>query len=393
MTEQSGASRPQLVSGVRAAGAAGEAMAAAGPAVVARLARLPKADLHLHLETAMRWTTLATLRARAGEALPSRPVAGVLEDFEPVRAAVAGVLRAPERWARLADEVLSDYLAQGVVHLEPSFVARNYRGAFPSDEHCWMHVLETFGAAAERHGVSMGFMAAVDRVRDTPESALELARLAVRLRPYGMTSFGLHSQEMGYPGDRFAAAFRAAKDGGLLVTPHAGEFAGPASLREALDTLGADRIQHGVRAGEDADLLARLAEERVCLDVCPTSNVVLGVVPSIGAHPLPHLMRAGVPCSLAADDPIWFDTSILGEYVRCAVELGLDDAGLAALAQASITYSAAPPAVKDAASDAVADWLAASPEGQVGHGAQRRDGSADQPSVAAGLEARTSDIT
>lgn len=326
-----------------------------------RIAELPKADLHLHLEAAMRWSTLATQCAHAGVPVPALPTTGALEDFEEIRAAVIAVLRSPLRWSELAEEIMSDYAAQGVVHLEPSFVARNYRDVFATDEHCWMYVLEVFGAAAQRYGISLTFMAAVDRVRDTAETALELALLAVKLQPYGVSSFGLHSQEKGYRGERFAAAFRVAKQNGLLITPHAGESAGPESVREAIDVLQADRVQHGVTAAEDPELLARLADEQICLDVCPSSNVVLGVSRSLAGHQLPHLLRAGVPCSLAADDPIWFNTSIAEEYRRCVVDLGLGDDDLAALARASIVHSAAPQHVKDSAVQGVVQWLKSAP--------------------------------
>ena len=126
--------------------------------------------------------------------------------------------------------------------------------------------------------------------------------------------FGLANDETGWPPEPFAAAFAIARDAGLFSVPHAGELAGPASVVGALDALGAHRIQHGVRAVEDRELVRRLADSGVCLDVCPSSNVMLSVVPAIEAHPCPTCLRAGVRCSLNADDPLLFGPNLLDEY-------------------------------------------------------------------------------
>jgi adenosine deaminase len=145
----------------------------------------------------------------------------------------------------------------------------------------------------------------------------------------------------------------------LLAVPHAGEHGGAASVRSALDDLGADRILHGVQAVDDPSLVARLAAAGTCLDVCPTSNVLLSVVPSYAQHPLAALLAAGVRCSLGADDPLLFATSLLGEYEHARHDLGLDDAALAAIARTSIEASAAPPARRAAALAGVDAWFSA----------------------------------
>jgi adenosine deaminase len=144
-----------------------------------------------------------------------------------------------------------------------------------------------------------------------------------------------------------------------LSTPHAGELAGPDSVRGALDALGADRIQHGVRAVEDPDLVKRLADENICCDVCPTSNVLLSVCASIGEHPLGALLDAGVPCSVNADDPLLFGPHLLEEYELCRNQLGFDDERMAAIALTSIDHSGAPEDLKQQARPAIAEWLAA----------------------------------
>ena len=151
-----------------------------------------------------------------------------------------------------------------------------------------------------------------------------------------------------------------ARDAGLLSCPHAGELDGPASVWRALDALDADRIQHGVRAIEDPALLARLAADEVCLDVCPTSNVCLKVVPSIEEHPLPQLLDAGIRCSLNGDDPLFFGASLLEEYELCRERLGLSDEQLATIARSSIDASGAPAGLKADARAGIDAWLATS---------------------------------
>ena len=156
----------------------------------------------------------------------------------------------------------------------------------------------------------------------------------------------------------FARAFAIATEGGLIAAPHAGEHRGPEAVRSALDVLGANRIQHGVRAIEDDALVARLADQPVCLDVCPTSNVALSVVPDLAHHPLPVLLERGVACSINADDPLLFGVDLLHEYEVARDVLHLDTAALARCARASIEHSGAPTALKARTSRSIDTWLA-----------------------------------
>ena len=159
----------------------------------------------------------------------------------------------------------------------------------------------------------VGLMVSANRVYP-PADAVALAHLAAHHAGRGVVAFGLADDEMRGPPEPFAAAFAIARTAGLISAPHAGEHGGPDSVRGALDTLAARRIQHGVRAAEDPALLERLAAEEVCLDVCPTSNVQLRVVSSYTEHPLRKLLDAGVQVSLNADDPLFFGSGVLGEY-------------------------------------------------------------------------------
>ena len=187
---------------------------------------------------------------------------------------------------------------------------------------------------------------------------LGLARFAARHAGRGVHAFGLAGDEAVFPTEPFAPAFAIARDAGLTAAPHAGEMAGPGSVRAAVHLLGARRIAHGIRAVEDPSTVELLREFRVSLDICPTSNVALGIVPSLSEHPLPALLDAAVACTLGADDPLLFGTGLLGEYQLARTGLGLSDEQLAALARTSITTSGAPPELISSASQGIDDWLA-----------------------------------
>ena len=212
-------------------------------------------------------------------------------------------------------------------------------------------------SASADTGVGAGLMLSVDRTKPT-DDAVDLAVLARDFVGRGVVAFGLANDEVIGPPEPYAEAFIVAKAAGLLSTPHAGELCGPESIRGALDALGADRIQHGVRAIEDPELVQRLADHGVCLDVCPTSNLSLGVVDQIEDHPLPALLSAGVPVSINADDPLLFGPGLLEEYELCRTVLGLDDADLAGVARSSIEASGAPDDLKADSLDAITAWLA-----------------------------------
>jgi aminodeoxyfutalosine deaminase len=162
-----------------------------------------------------------------------------------------------------------------------------------------------------------------DISRGYPLEAAELtARYAVAYRDRGVVGLGLGGPEAEYPPEPYARAFAIARDGGLGSVPHAGEAAGPASIHGALDSLGADRIRHGIRAVDDPGLVAELAGRGVVLDVCPVSNLRTGVVASLARHPLPQLVAAGIACSVSTDDPAMFGTDLTADYAA-AMHLGV----------------------------------------------------------------------
>ncbi len=324
------------------------------------LRTLPKAHLHLHLEAAMRPETLAELAAVSGVEIP--PVAGFsgFGAFAQTYQGLLAVLSEPDHMERLIDEAVADEAAAGSVYVEfgisPQFYLDTYGSLLASlDRH-----LEWAAAAGERHGVTVGLMMTADRTRPV-EEAIALAEAAAARAGAGMASFGLANEERGYPAADFEVPFRIAIDAGLLSTPHAGELVGPESIRQAIDVLRADRILHGIRVLDDPELVREIAERGITLDICPTSNVVLDVVPTLAEHPLPQLLEAGVACSINADDPILFGPGLLEEYDAARRGIGMDDASLAACARASVLGGVLSDAETARALAGIDAWLAAEP--------------------------------
>lgn len=326
------------------------------------LRTLPKGNLHLHLELGMRPTTLADLAAKYGLPVPEIRGYGNFTAFSATCQAAMDFLREREDWERLADEVCADNAADGVAYLEPSFWPTQYNGIWGNERATWEMVLEIFEAASAKHGISVRFMAAADRVLDDEPAAIALAELAVSLQPtgdgIGVVSYGLHNDEVGHPPQDFVEAFRVAREGGLQITPHAGELEHGQFVKDSIDLLGAMRIQHGVRSYEVPGLVEQIAEMGVCLDVCPTSNIMLSVFPSLAEHPLPRLIADGVKVSINPDDPLLFGPGILDEYELCRTELGLTDDQLAYAARCSIECGNAPASVKADALAGIDAWLA-----------------------------------
>jgi adenosine deaminase len=317
---------------------------------------LPKGHLHLHLEAAMRPATLAELCAEHGVPVPEIGAFGDFSAFEATYEAATDVLRREEDFERLVREMLEDARAEGAWWVEPALYAPAHRARFGSDEAVAELVLDALDRFGREAGVGVGLMIAGDRMTD-PSECEEQARVAARFADRGVVSFGLAGDERGNPPEPFAAAFEVARAAGLISAPHAGELAGPESIAGALDTLGADRVQHGVRAVESPELIEELAARGTCLDVCPTSNAALGVFPHLADHPLPSLLAAGVRCSLNADDPLLFGRGLLDEYELCRAEMGLGDAELAAIAAVSLESSGAPADLVAGGLREVNNWL------------------------------------
>jgi adenosine deaminase len=311
----------------------------------------------------MRLRTLRELAQRYGVEVKLEGYKDGVERFAAVYDTALEVLRTPDDIVRLVREIAEDGAADGAVWVEPSGLLSGTAVAHLgfTDEEPLLELLVEATRQAERDvGIGMGIQVPSARTRP-PSEAEARARLAARYAGTGVVAFGLAGDERGGAPEPFAEAFAIARNAGLIAAPHAGEHGGPASVRGAIDALGARRIQHGVRAAEDPALLERLANEKITLDVCPRSNLLLGVCPSLAALPLLTLLEAGVPVSLNADNPLIVDAGVLAEYELGRDVFGLDDAALAQIARSSLRASGAPDWLKSSALARVDRWLAEVP--------------------------------
>ncbi|CAN5584411.1 adenosine deaminase [soil metagenome] len=290
----------------------------------------PKIELHVHLEGTIRSRTLLEIAGRNGIRLPATTqteVAALYEfrdfgHFIEVWMMTTAVLRRADDFRQVVVEYAEEAASHGAVYVEAIFSPAEpaYRGV------PWEDIFEGYcdGAQEARERIGVEVRLTPDIPRDYPlEAAETTARHAMAYRERGIVGLGLGGLEAEYPPEPFALVFRMGRDAGLGSAPHAGELAGPASIRGALTALGADRLRHGIRAVEDPSLIAELSERGTVLDVCPTSNVRTGAVRSLAEHPLPALVAAGVRCSLGSDDPAMFDTDLGREYAAAA-SMGLD---------------------------------------------------------------------
>jgi adenosine deaminase len=309
------------------------------------LAALPKAHLHVHLESAIRTSTIAEL----GFDSTTTSFDG-FRSFADHNTLVRQCLRKPEHFTRIAAEFCEDQRAQGVRYGEVMFTAAAHGERLGDPE---------MPLAAVLDGLSPEFTVILDHSRR--RSVDRFARtLALALKYPRVVAIGMAGEER-HPMAPFAEVLDAARDAGVRLVHHAGEDAGPASIVEALDIGHAARLGHGIRCLESADLVARLRDERVPLEVSPSSNVGLGLVPSWPEHPLPRLVDAGLVVTVNTDVPASVGTDLVAEYERIRQVFGYDDAALAALATAGVRASFAPDATKADLVAGIADWLAPDP--------------------------------
>ncbi len=295
------------------------------------LATLPKVQLHCHLEGTVRAATFRALAAKYHVALgdradPARTYAfTTFGEFLLLFAKVAETLREPDDFARIARDYVVDAAAQGVAYAE-IFVSPSVWTFF----HKTLDVratIEAIRTALDDSGRPLGIEVALiaDLTRNFGvEKAEASAREAVALRELGVIGVGLGGDEANYPPELYERAYAIAREGGLHGVVHAGEAAGAASVRAAVEVLKAERIGHGVRAIEDPAVVALLAERRIPLEVCPTSNRLTGAAPANAAHPLGALDAAGCIVTIDADDPAMFGTTLLDEYRWVAGAFGED---------------------------------------------------------------------
>ena len=324
------------------------------------LLTLPKVDLHVHLEGSMRASTVVELADRYGVLLPEGLREGRYEfrDFRHfIDEWVAGLrcLRTPEDLRRIAIEFCEDEAAQGVRYAEASFSLPDHREWLGDWDDALLAVLHGLREGEREFGIRCRLY--VDVVRGIElELSQRAMRVAVRHRDGGVIGIGLGGEERFGP-EPYAEIFREARAAGLRSIPHAGETHGPDSIRQAIDSLRADRIGHGIRVLEDPELVRRVRDRGIALDVCPTSNVMTRSVPNLAAHPLPAMLDAGLTCTLASDDPSMFGSSISTEYEVCRRVFGFDDERLAELARAGVRASFADEESRAELEAAIAVWI------------------------------------
>ncbi|WP_278236517.1 adenosine deaminase [Isoptericola sp. AK164] len=337
------------------------------------LASLPKAHLHLHFTGSLRVSSLRELSTAYGLRLPSALTDGVALRvpatergwfrFQRLYDAARHCVRSEADMRRLVDEAAADDAAEGSGRLEiqvdPTSYAPFVGGITPAVE----IVLDEARAASARHGLEVAVVVATSRMKH-PLDARTLARLAARYAGEGpgeVVGFGLSNDERRGDTREFARAFAIARRAGLASVPHGGELLGPTHVREVVAALDPDRLGHGVRSIEDPALLGSLVESGVALEVCPASNVSLGVYEHDEDVPLRQLVEAGAQVALGADDPLLFGSRLRDQYETARTVHGFSDAELADLARASIRASRASSATRRRLLDGVDDWLADGP--------------------------------
>jgi aminodeoxyfutalosine deaminase len=294
------------------------------------VAPYPKIELHVHLEGTVRAHTLLDIARRNDYPLPADTVEGLAElyrfrdfrHFIEVWILTTNALQTEEDFRQMVVDYSAEAASHGAVYLEGIFspAERAQRGC--SWEDVFEGVCNGAQEARELHGVEVRLTPDIPR-GFTLEEARATVEWAAAYRDRGVVGVGLGGLEAEFPPEPYEEVFRLAKSLGLGSVPHAGEVAGAASVRGALETLEADRLRHGIRAVEDPGLVRELAGRGTVLDVCPLSNVRTGAVASLTEHPLPELVAAGVQCSISTDDPAMFDTD-LGRDYEAAVSFGLD---------------------------------------------------------------------
>ena len=297
----------------------------------------PKAELHLHLEGTVRPPAVFELARRNGVALPGDTIEGLGEWFRSrdfthlmeVYRTICLCLRSADDFELIAYELAVELARQNCRYAEVGFTPALHarRGVSAAT------YLDGLSRARERArrvlGVEIAWVFDISRsMRGGTAETMRWAEYTVGVTidsvSSGVVALGLGGPEAGFPPEPFAPFFARARAAGLRSFPHAGELAGPASIRGALDALGAERLAHGVRAVEDEALVEELARRRIGLDVCPTSNLCLGVYPSLAEHPLARLQAAGVAVTVNSDDPALFDTTLNDEVAILATSFSLD---------------------------------------------------------------------
>ncbi len=324
---------------------------------------LPKAEIHIHIEGCFETTDIERLASQANEPL-LRPRERLFEfdglsDFLHFLDWTCGLVRTQDQLAE-ASYSLCRRLSQSGVRYCDAIINPTHWGLWRKHIPELIAGLDRGFVAAERDGLlPVGLCISLLRTQSADE-AIELVELLLKLNHPRVVALSIDGNEAraGRTGPRFAEAFRKAREGGLRRTVHAGESSGPEGVRDAIEFLNAERIDHGVRAIEDPELVKILAEKGIPLGICPASNLTLGLYPALDQHPLEKLRRAGVLVSINTDDPAPLGLTLHNEYEKCASAFNWSESDLRAVARTSIEASFADASTKKQLLQDVANWRA-----------------------------------
>jgi adenine deaminase len=327
------------------------------------IAGLPKAELHLHIEGSLEPEMLFALAQRNGVAIPFASVEAVraaysfsnLQDFLDIYYQGMSVLQTEADFYALTNAYLRRAEADAVRHVEIFFDPQGHTDRGIAFETVITGITRALDDARARGLTSRLILCFLRHLSEAEaEATLDQALPFLHL----ITGVGLDSSEVGHPPAKFARVFARARGLGLKLVAHAGEEGPPAYVHEALDLLHVDRIDHGNRALEDAGLVTRLANEGLCLTVCPLSNLKLCVVPDLKAHPLRRMLQAGLAATVNSDDPAYFGGYVNTNFVAVADALDLDRDEIITLARNSLAGSFLDPADKARHLAAIDAWVA-----------------------------------
>ncbi len=296
--------------------------------------RMPKVELHVHLEGSIQPETLLLLAERNQVQIPFSSVEGLrswytftnFSHFIQIYLKISSCICTPDDIEFIAREFLKGQAAQQIRYSEVTFTPYthyNLNRKIPFEEQ-FAALTRARDWAAKELGTGVGWVFDIARNVRPIEHALTVADWAISGMHNGVVALGLGGPEVGHPAELFQAAFALAREHGLASVPHAGETAGAESVSAAVHSLHANRIGHGVRCLEDPALVAYLREKQIPLEVCPTSNICLGVAPSLAEHPLPKLLEAGLYVTINSDDPPMFNTTLTDEYLKIVEAFDFD---------------------------------------------------------------------
>jgi aminodeoxyfutalosine deaminase len=316
------------------------------------ISRLPKVELHLHLEGSVRPETLRELsrnktwlRREVGNWISDRRRDshrfGSFGNFLKAFGVVTLLLKTPEDYALATTRLAEELARQNVKYAEVTLAVGVLLWKKQSVEAVFEAVAAAAAEAEARRGIRWRWI--FDAVRHFGQDHVrEVLGWTVRYRPRGVVAFGIGGDEVRGPAELFVDIYREAREAGLHVVAHAGEAVGPESIRNAVELLGAERIGHGLTAIQDPEVMALLRDRRIPLEVCPTSNVATGLIARFEDHPLPRFMAGGLTVTLNSDDPAMFGTSLEEEFVRAARSFALSREQLVLLAENAIRCSFLP---------------------------------------------------